>query len=584
MAFQTFAGDTPAQWLAGKPDAKLGLRIGGEDTVIEVLGSATGDATSAEFEPLSSQIEDLNSDNSGIKWAINQLKQDGLSGLGVGSVGEAYTNKSKKNNPEIQSEVGIGNNDLFFIDFGQATQEVVGTVQLFFDEESVSWTSTPLAERLEYTALASDPQGNVTIDGETYSIIDTPVVVESSGTGRWAGRNNLGQQTIYITANTPFDAMIWAGKDYNPETPQSVKDAAAAGQDVDVSDYIISGLQITVDVPPESTPTCFGGDLDTGWQGVAFSYSILGGTLTPVTPANEEDITAVEDANSDLAALEPYTLPNGVDGLGVGDTDAALAGSGYNNDPTPEDPEIQGQISGNDALYMDFSGTTVPTANSADITVQLFYSEEGSDPVVPERLTVELYNGVTLVRTETIEAFGTGRFSSSNAGEYSFTINSTADFDTVVMAGASYPDNVEIEGDVSDYIVHGICLTDFVGDGVQSLGASAGPDTFSYANIADGGDTIAGFDNTSDTVAISIDGFELSGLGLTPGVALDIDDASISDYFSYDSGVLSFDPSGAAGASGLAGDPNNADVVTIATFTGTPGNPNPVVDNLLFIS
>jgi len=578
----TYTGSQTSDWTGGPDGADIGLEIGGSGTGIELLGAG---ATEREFEPLSEEIEDLDSTGSAIEGQINGLENNGLAGLGVGETDELYTNKNSRQNPEIQSEVGIGSADQLVILFPEATQQIVSTVQLFFAEERVQWSGTPHAEQLRYLPIQEGITGPNTIDvgGQTYTIIDTNAdgqLVTATDTGKWQGRRNLGQQIFVTETSVPVDGIIYRGADYDPATPDSLKGLENAGN-IDTSDFILNTTQITIEDelgPPQGDPVCFGNG--NGWTDVQISYSILNGAFNTVnTPAEEDDVYAIQDNDTDLG-LFGNDLPIDVgsdeanDALGVGDTpDAPL--TEYDNGTTAENAEIQGQIDANDELRLDFGNTSVSQANKAEVKVGLFYSNERGHS---ERLKVQLVDNGTVVREETVTAFNTGTYGNNNAGEYTFEINSPVDFEEVRFLGMGYSGGYSNENDVSDFVVLGVCLEDL--DGVREATTTADNDTseiFNYGTFADGYAEINNFGD-EDTIRIDLSGFGLESSGIGIGHQL-LSDSTVSEYFSFSNGTLTFDPSGVSnGASGLPGDPNNSDVVELVSLPGAS------LSSLLFVS
>jgi hypothetical protein len=175
--------------------------------------------------------------------------------------------------------------------------------------------------------------------------------------------------------------------------------------------------------------------------------------------------------------------------------------------------------------------------------------------------------GLVTVTADNNQSYATksGTTNPGVPGAYTFTVNSSEDFDTILFGGADYYNPSALSGtrtDNSDYLVNKVCLTDFAGDGASTLSGLGSGKDFLYSNIADGGDTINSFD-TDDRIVIDLSGF---GSGIT------------SDKFSYAGGVLSFDQDGVIGITGTNGNTNGynnaTDRVTLATLTGAPSSAN----------
>ena len=343
----------------------------------------------------------------------------------------------------------------------------------------------------------------------------------------------------------------------------------------------------------ESVPlpkTCFGGSEGTNdptapiggsWGAATFAYILRNGTtntssttvFTDVVAANSTAINTVDPIqdNKDFGVISS-SLPTDAKGLGVGRFATNISNYSTGNSISDQNPEIQQ----GDQLRAYFG----QSANTAEIQLRLFFEKESvSSKTLPEQLTYQLQKsdgsggytnvgGLVTVTSDNNQSYAakSGTTNPGIPGVYTFTVNSSTDFDTILFGGADYYNASTITSptrtDTSDYLLNKVCLTDFGGDGANILsGADIGKD-FLYSSIADGGDTINDF-GSDDRIVIDLSGF---GSGIT------------SSNFSYAGGVLSFDQDGVTGitvsGANTNGYNNATDRVTLATLTGAPSSAN----------
>ena len=339
----------------------------------------------------------------------------------------------------------------------------------------------------------------------------------------------------------------------------------------------------------ESVPlpkTCFGGSEGTNdpttpingsWGAATFAYILRNGntntssttTFTDVVSSSPTTVSTVDPIQDSKDLGNAANLPVDAKGLGVGlvSTTNYLTSSFITN----RNPEIQQ----GDQLRANFG----KLANTAEIQLRLFLERESvaSGVIAAEQMTYQLQKsdgsggytnvgGLVTVTADNNQSYvGKSGNNPGIPGAYTFTVNSSADFDTILFGGADYYKANSITGtrtDTSDYLLNKVCLTDFAGDGVNILsGAGSGKD-FLYSSIADGGDTISDF-GADDRIVIDLSGF---GSGIT------------SSNFSYAGGVLSFDQDGVTSITGSGANTNGynnaTDRVTLATLTGAPSSAN----------
>lgn len=561
-----------------------------------------------------------------------------LTGLGVagltptGGEGSA-TNQGVTTNTEIQSSAGIGSADKLLVDFnGVSTTTASFQSALFYGNERVNWAfvgfdanNQPIydltkggndSEGLTYQLLKSDPSGSITIGGKKYTSVTPETSVYSSngksflsGTGNFSGTpGNLagepGLNNTTVTSTNAFDAVLFGGQDYKNKTPG----ATTTFKPNDVSDSLLNNVAIldegllggsgddtigggdgndTLAGGP-GTYDCYGGNDPASWaaKGATLSANILGGAAITYTAATTDVFTALDENTNDypasFTAINQLEANEGLSGIGVGDPNG-----GYNNQELPGNPEIQGdsnsnaQITEGDKLTIDFN----KEVNTARVTVNLFYSAESiaeGDPLAsigprPEQLKYALYDGSTLVQGPTlVTAKDTGTFSSTNAGEFVFVVNSEQKWDTIKLIGENYgknsngddyPSSVVNPTDISDFLLKGICLNS---DGSDDLVGGAGDDTFELKGIG-GVDTIVDFGTGSDTISINKADFAADY-----GVAASSIDVT---KFTYAGGVLKFDLDGAEVAPGWNGGRPSVDIAKIQG----PGAGSFTTSNLVFV-
>lgn len=212
-----------------------------------------------------------------------------------------------------------------------------------------------------------------------------------------------------------------------------------------------------------ATEYCAGGDNVAAWESVYDLSATYGadGSMAPISTTASAPLNAAAKA----AAA----------GIGVG--------FGNNNGSGPNNPEINttnGDAGASDALTIALN----KDAASADITLSLFYANDGNTNGRVETAIVELYDNGNLVGTARVaadnsstdanlvtdgfvpgvgsDAFG-NPYNDQNPGLFTFTIvaDGGALFDTVVLKSGGLINNAGAEinnGDVSDFYLAELCI------------------------------------------------------------------------------------------------------------------------------